>query len=81
MYIDSICYLDTYYTLLRRQYVSDWETWYGNLVHHYWTLTVYFFYFVYGAVWNTQYDMAFAVGIYMKVIFGVSFQDAEAYFS
>ena len=81
VYIDSICYLDTYYELLRRQYVSDWEVWYGNLVHHYWTLTIYFFYYIYGAIWNSHYDMAFAVGIYTKIIFGVSFEDAETYFS
>ena len=52
--------------------------WYGNLVHNWWTLTQYFFYFVYGAVWADQYDMALAIGIYFRTIFQISLEDAQA---
>ena len=61
--IDNTCSLEMFFKLLVEKYIVSWEAWYAHLIHYFWTLTLYFFYFLYGVVWTNQYDMGYAVGM------------------
>ena len=52
MAINDECDLDWFLWLIAQEYIADWDKFYAKLVHNFWSLIQYFFYFIYGAVWE-----------------------------
>ena len=61
--IDEACDLDLYFAHLREYYISNWQLWYAHIIHYFFSIMCYFFYFVYGIVWSNEYDQGLAIGI------------------
>jgi len=69
--LDQDCQLEDYFWSLKLNMVVSWDERYANVVHNFWHLVNYLFYFVYGVVWTNYYDMAFAAGVFVRILTGV----------
>ena len=56
----------------------NWDAWYSDQVHHLWTMNMYFDIFIYGIIWKSRFDMAYAIGYFCKTFFELSLEEALA---
>ena len=67
--VDSTCDLQMYLELVINKNISSWDAWYAHIIHYFWTLVLYFYYFIYGVIWTNHYDMGYGVGMITQTLF------------
>ena len=73
--IDHECKLGAYFNAIREMQITDNEAYVKHLAHYTTDLLFYGCYWVEGIVWQDKFDVSYALGTYVKIIFDKNLQE------